>query len=182
MDRYNDNVSPDPSSMHGNASLINCYKTPDISSQYSLYPNFNSHVSMIYPTPPSDNDESSSQSVYSQSESRHKLITNQNEFTTPTLNMQHHHNNNQYNSHLLSSSNEIILDDDNVNSAQSNNHHHHHHHHHQPQQQQQQSQSNNLSKTESTNAASSSSRYRRRSRTTYSKSQVNSCLFAECKV
>jgi hypothetical protein len=174
MDRYNDNVSPDPSSMHGNVSLGNCYKTPDISSQYSLYPSFNSHISMIYPTPPSDNDESSSQSVYSQSESRLKLITNQNEFTTPTLNMQHHHNSNQYNSHLLSSTNEIILDDDNLNSPQSNNQHHQ-----QPQRQQQQSQSSNLPKTESTNAASSSSRYRRRSRTTYSKSQVNDCLFAQ---
>lgn len=167
MDRYNDNVSPDPSSMHGNVSLSNCYKTPDISSQYSLYPSFNSHVSMIYPTPPSDNDESSTQSVYSQSESRHKII-NQNEFT-PTINMQHHHYNN---SHVLSSSHEIILDDENLNSPQSNNNNNQ-----QPQRQQQQSQSNNLPKTESTNAASSSSRYRRRSRTTYSKSQVNIVVY-----
>ena len=73
MDRYLDNVSPDPTSMPHPSS---CYKTPD----YHMH----SSVNMLYPTPPSDNDESLSNSAYKLSQA---------EFT-PTLMNSHYANTN----------------------------------------------------------------------------------------
>ena len=116
---------------------------------------------MVYPTPPSDNDESSSTSQCSYASE----VRNQSEFT-PTLMHNHHIHQSQHqysNQHAINllGSNEIILDEDHVvtNTKSST-------------QQQQQQQSMHLSKTESTGNVTNSSRYRRRSRTTYSKSQV----------
>jgi hypothetical protein len=56
MDRYHDNISPEPT----NNDVINyneCYKTPNLQNFNfnSIFPTFNS----TYPTPPSENDENS---------------------------------------------------------------------------------------------------------------------------
>ena len=168
MDRYNDNVSPDPSAMLNVNMSNNCYKTPDISSHYNLHSNNtssnNGHLSsMVYPTPPSDNDESSSTSQCSYASE----VRNQNEFT-PTLMHNHHIHQSQHqysvNQHAINLlvSNEIILDEDHVFTSTKS---------------KSSTQPMHLHKTESTGVnVTNSSRYRRRSRTTYSKSQVKISL------
>ena len=119
MDRYHDNVSPDPNSMiHPN----NCYKTPD----YHLHSGLSLHQNALYPTPPSDNDDTSSNSSYILSTDLRK---SQNDFmSTPTI------LSNQYSSNIANGE-EVQQVTNPVNT--------------------------------------NSSRYRRRSRTTYSKSQLD---------
>ena len=56
MDRFNDNVSPDPSSM---IAMGQCYKTPELTSHYSMHAS-DVNFAALFPTPPSDNDESNS--------------------------------------------------------------------------------------------------------------------------
>lgn len=127
MDRYNDNVSPDPSSM---LKINNCYKTPELTnSHYSLHSGMNGHFP-LYPTPPSENDESNSSygnEIYSKK---------QNEFT-PVIS-------NHYNPMHDNNLEDDIQQTGNVQVNKT---------------------------TEMSNA--NSSRYRRRSRTTYSKSQLD---------
>lgn len=133
MDRYSDNVSPDPSSM---IKINNCYKTPELTNTHyhSLNSGMNGHFP-LYPTPPSENDESNSSygnEIYSNKK--------QNEFT-PVIG-------NHYNP-----MHENSLDDDVSQNIQ---------------------QTSNVQVNRTTEASNvNSSRYRRRSRTTYSKSQLD---------
>jgi hypothetical protein len=54
MDRYQDNLSPEPASIHQQQqqqlAFSNCFKTPDLNT-------FQSYSHYQYPTPPSDNEE-----------------------------------------------------------------------------------------------------------------------------
>ena len=60
MDRYQDNLSPEPASIHQQQqqqlAFSNCFKTPDLNT-------FQSYSHYQYPTPPSDTEENSQQSI-----------------------------------------------------------------------------------------------------------------------
>lgn len=62
MDSYRDNLSPEPS---GPSLTNDCYKTPDI-QQYQLNSALN--LNQLYPTPPSDNEDTCTTSSYDTSD------------------------------------------------------------------------------------------------------------------
>lgn len=68
MDRYTDNVSPEPTNatttstlpieaVNSSQLLTSCYKTPD-AYQHAFQGSYAQQIGQFYPTPPSDNEDS----------------------------------------------------------------------------------------------------------------------------
>lgn len=60
MDRYSDNSSPEPNPASGPTLVASCFKTPDFQQFHDAIPQYAGLVGQFYPTPPSDNEDSSS--------------------------------------------------------------------------------------------------------------------------
>ena len=141
-ERYQNNISPEPT----NISLINnqCYKTPIYQNVNTLIHNDQLPMHSLYPTPPSDNEESNHLTARLDLDNTPKLTENYYYSNLPS-------NNTSY--EIKQSQNDIANKPDEISNDSSQNTH-----------------QTNQSNVNINNA--NSNRYKRRSRTTYSKTQV----------